>query len=85
MPQHIQLDTLLDIIEIRLALKSANIRAPAWLDSLVDKMIPMFKSMQHGDGGLALFNGGTIGDPRKIEFALRNSKKNLKPIKSATS
>ena len=79
----VQLETLLEIIEIKLALNSANIRAPAWLETVADRMVPMFKAMRHGDGGLALFNGGSIGDPRQIDFVLENSKKQLKPAKSA--
>ena len=79
----IQLDTLLDVVEIKLALNSANIRAPAWLETVADRMVPMVKAMRHGDGGLALFNGGSIGDPRQIDFVLENSKKQLKPMKSA--
>ena len=78
-----QLDTLLDVVEIKLALNSANIKAPVWLETLADRMVPMVKAMQLGDGGLALFNGGSIGDSRRIDFVLANSKKQLKPIKSA--
>ena len=79
----IQLEALMDLVEIKLALSSANIRAPAWLETISDRMVPMVKGMQHGDGGLASFNGGSIGDPRQINFVLENSKKQLKPIKSA--
>ncbi len=79
----IQLDTLLDVVEIKLALNLANIKAPVWLETIMERMAPMLKAMQHGDGGLAVFNGGSIGDPRKIDFVLGNSKKTLKPTKSA--
>ena len=78
-----QLDTLMDVVEIKLALNSANIKAPVWLETIADRMVPMVKAMQLGDGGLALFNGGSIGDSRRIDFVLENSKKQLKPIKSA--
>ncbi len=48
------------------ALSAVNEEPPHTLRNAHDRMAPMLRFFRHGDGGLALFNGGAEGDPRTI-------------------
>jgi uncharacterized heparinase superfamily protein len=48
------------------ALSAVNEEAPHVLRNAHDRIAPMLRFFRHGDGGLALFNGGAEGDPRAI-------------------
>ena len=48
------------------ALTATGEQTPQTLRSAHDRMAPMLRFFRHGDGGLALFNGGSESDPRMI-------------------
>jgi len=48
------------------ALTAVNEEPPHALRNAHDRMAPMLRFFRHGDGGMALFNGGSEGDPRMI-------------------
>ena len=48
---------LQDLTEIRALLQAAQAQPPQALASAIDRMAPALRSLRHGDGGLALFNG----------------------------
>jgi len=47
-------------------LNVTNEEPPHALRNAHDRIAPMLRFFRHGDGGMALFNGGTEGDPRMI-------------------
>lgn len=48
---------LQDLIEIRALLQASQTTPPVALGSAIERMAPALRSLRHGDGGLALFNG----------------------------
>lgn len=66
----IQFRVLRDLVEIRLMLQIINIPSASSLISTLDSMSRVLRSLRHSDGGLALFNGATEQDGRKIETVL---------------
>ncbi|HEX4157828.1 MAG TPA: heparinase II/III family protein [Rhizomicrobium sp.] len=52
------------------ALTAMDVPVPAWLRSAHDRMAPMLRFFRHGDGALALFNGGGEGDARTVAALL---------------
>ncbi len=44
----------------------ARLEVPHAVRSAYDRIAPMIRFFRHGDGALALFNGGTEGDPRTV-------------------
>lgn len=62
-----------DLISLRDTLVAAHIDAPVWLHETIDKMAPFLRALRHGDGGLALFNGGAIEEPSIIDWLLARS------------
>lgn len=65
-----QLSALQDLVEIRALLQAAQAQAPAALAHAVERMGPALRSMRHGDGGLALFNGAREDQAAFIELVL---------------
>jgi len=76
---HIQLDVLRDLLDVRAALASAELRVPAELAAAIDRMAPMLRFFRHGDGGLALFNGAWEGDRTMMDLVLARSGSNAGP------
>lgn len=56
---------------------------PDWLRNARDRMAPMLRFFRHGDGGLALFNGGGEGDPRMIAALLARDEIRGRPFAHA--
>lgn len=52
------------------ALSTARRTVPQTLRSAHDRMAPMIRFFRHGDGGLALYHGGSEGDARSISALL---------------
>jgi uncharacterized heparinase superfamily protein len=52
------------------ALTAANLEPPHMLRNARDRMAPMLRFFRHGDGALALFQGGQEGDARMIASLL---------------
>lgn len=64
------LNILLDLLTLADALRLQGRATPAVVQHAVDRMAPMLRFFRHGDGRLALFNGGSEGAERAIEAAL---------------
>jgi uncharacterized heparinase superfamily protein len=59
------------VIMVMEALTATSTIIPQGLRSAHDRMAPMIRFFRHGDGGLALFNGGAEGDARMIQALLQ--------------
>lgn len=46
------------LVTLRATLMAAHVEVPAELQGAIDRMAPMVRCLRHGDGRLALFNGG---------------------------
>jgi uncharacterized heparinase superfamily protein len=53
---------------------------PDWLRNAHDRMAPMLRFFRHGDGGLALFNGGGEGDARMVAALLARDEVHGQPF-----
>ena len=62
------------------ALTALAVPVPAWLRSAHDRMAPMLRFFRHGDGALALFNGGGEGDARMIAALLARDEVHGQPF-----
>ncbi len=51
------LDLLLDLLPLRRVYAARGLSAPEAVMRAIDRMIPMLRMLQHGDGSLGLFNG----------------------------
>lgn len=69
----IQARLLKCLIDIRHALRLANIALPPELPPALDKAANALRAMRHGDGGLMLFHGSQEGDPLFIDALLTQS------------
>lgn len=63
-------ELLLDLLPLRQAYAARGRRPPERLLSSVERMIPMLRMMQHGDGSLALFNGMGVSSPDRLATVL---------------
>ncbi len=59
-----------DLVILRAALLTANRDTPYLVQNALDRMGPMLGLLRHGDGGLALFNGGFEEDADNINTTL---------------
>lgn len=66
----VQLGVLKVLCDLRTALLAAKVEVPPGLLGAIDRITPMLRSLRHGDGGLALFNGSWEEDRRLIDTAL---------------
>ena len=64
------LAALQDLTEIRALLQSARAEAPPELPGAIERMALALRSLRHGDGGLALFNGSSEDWPNLIDLVL---------------
>ncbi len=67
------LAALRDLIEMRSLLHLANAPAPAALGGAIERLALALRTLRHGDGGLALFNGTRDEAPALIELILAQS------------
>ncbi len=65
-----QLAALQDLTEIRALLQAAQAQPPAALASAIERMGPALRTLRHGDGGLALFNGSKEEASALVELVL---------------
>ena len=78
----IEVELLRHLIDIRTALKHSNEEISGYLQNAIDKIAPMVRFFRHGDGGLALFNGGNEGEGWLIDVILTRSEASGKPFTS---
>jgi len=60
----------MDLTEIRALFQSGKVEAPAILPAAIERMALALRSLRHGDGGLALFNGTREDLPSLIDLVL---------------
>jgi uncharacterized heparinase superfamily protein len=65
-----QLEALKDLIEIRNLLHGVEVEAPPHLTVALDRAAPALRSLRHGDGGLALFNGTREESSSMVDLVL---------------
>ena len=61
---------LCDLVDIKMLLGRAGRTVPPRLADAIARMAAMLRSLRHGDGGLALFNGGNEETSARIDLAL---------------
>lgn len=61
---------LVDLMTLASALKMQGRAVPEQLQVAIDRMAPMLRFFRHGDGRLALFNGGGEAAEKTIDAAL---------------
>ena len=71
------------IVMVMDALGATGNQAPQALRSAHDRMAPMIRFFRHGDGALALFNGGTESDARMIAGLLARDEVRGQPFAHA--
>jgi len=75
---------LQDLIEIRSLLQAAQVQPPPALGSAVERMGPALRTLRHGDGGLALFNGSKDESAGLVELVLAQAGRSGRALASLT-
>jgi uncharacterized heparinase superfamily protein len=78
-----QLTVLRDLIDLRDELLAAGREPPPALLNAIDRAVPVLRALRHGDGGLALFNGGFEEDAGLVDLALSRSGVKARPLEAA--
>src|SRR3546814_1175124 len=76
------LSVLRDCIDLRAALLAGGREVPADLGLRIEGMAAMLRLLQHGDGGLALFNGSNEGEDLQIGLVLQRAASGKGPLQS---
>lgn len=87
----LHLAALRHLIDIRTLLRAAQGTPGVAIDDIdiapvqtaVERMVMLLRSLRHGDGGLALFNGSQEGDPVLIDTVLTLVDGRSRPLRSA--
>jgi uncharacterized heparinase superfamily protein len=74
---------LQDLLEIQNALSAAHQDIPETLQTTIDRIVPMLRALRHGDGSLALFNGGLACSREAIDSLFAQAKIRGRPLSSA--
>jgi uncharacterized heparinase superfamily protein len=77
------LAVLRTLVALRATLMAAHEEVPTDLQGAVDRMAPMVRCLRHGDGRLALFNGGGEGQETDIARVLAQTGSRGKALLSA--
>src|SRR3546814_5658282 len=77
------LSVLRDCIDLRAALLAGGREVPRDLGLRIEGMAAMLRLLQHGDGGLALFNGGSEGEDLQIGLVLQRAASGKGPLQCA--
>lgn len=67
------------LVMLREALAARGVERPDFMRIAMERMAPMIRFFRHGDGALALFNGGAESDPRTISWLLSQDDARAKP------
>tara|TARA_B100000676_G_C18082877_1_gene852571 strand:+ start:146 stop:1789 length:1644 start_codon:yes stop_codon:yes gene_type:complete len=78
-----QIQAMRNMIDIRSVLNASLIEVPEALQQAIERATPMLQLFRHGDGGLALFNGSTEGEPWLIDVILSKSEVSKTALASA--
>lgn len=77
------LAVLRDLVDIKSMLHAAGRELPSELQVAIESMGPTLRLFQHGDGGLALFNGSQEEAGFKVDMVLRRANARRRPRLSA--
>lgn len=69
--------------QIRALLVAGHTEVPVALQGAIDRISPMVRALRHGDGGLALFNGGYEEDRSLVDTVLADTGVRAKALNSA--
>lgn len=72
-------ELLLDLLPLRQAYAARGRRPPQRLLASIERMIPMLRMLQHGDGSLALFNGMGPASPDRLAIILAHDEGQAAP------
>jgi uncharacterized heparinase superfamily protein len=81
-PSH-QFALLKHLVDIRGVLVAGHVDVPEFLQNAIDRTAPMLRFFRHGDGALALFNGGFEETAALIDLVLAEAKAEGKAPASA--
>jgi len=79
----VQLAVLRDLCDLRIALESAGRQGPSELVLAIERMAPVLRMFQAGDGGLALFNDSDEGPAGAVDLTLMRADAKAKALASA--
>jgi uncharacterized heparinase superfamily protein len=79
----VQLTALRDLCDLRSALQSADRQVPNELAFAIERMAPVLRMFQAGDGGLALFNDSDEGPAGAVDLTLLRADAKAKALSSA--
>ncbi len=79
----VQLAALRDLADLRRALEGAGKTAPGGLAAAIERMAPVLRMFQAGDGGLALFNDSDEGPAGAVDLLLQRAAPKAKALASA--
>ena len=73
------LDVLRELIDIRALLQTGGIALPAALTAAIERLALALRTLRHGDGSLALFNGTRDELPSLIDLVLNQAARGGRP------
>ena len=79
------LDLALDLLPLRHLYAARGVKPPQALPGAVNRMIPMLRLLQHGDGSLALFNGMSATDPGELATVFTHDARGVAPLDAPDS
>ena len=77
------LELLRDLIDIRAAVHGAGQALPDQVQAAIEGLAPMVRLLQHGDGGLALFNDSNEDEGWQVDMVLQRAGGRSRPWMSA--
>jgi len=77
-----QLETLRDLIDLRALLHAGRLEVPDYLQVSIEQMAPLLRLLQHGDGGLCLFNDSNEHDGWQVDLVLQRAGGRSRPLQS---
>ncbi len=78
----VHLQVLRHLIDLRGCYRAARVEVPEVLQHAIDRMTPTLRFYRHGDGGLALFNGGREEEPIQVDTVLGQADARGRPLKT---
>lgn len=75
------LETLVDLLALKEALIAREKPVPDVVQHAIDRMMPTLRYFRHGDGALALFNGGAESQKTTIDAVLKRDDTGGKPLR----
>ncbi len=72
---------LADLVALKDALIAREKPVPDMMQNAIDRMMPTLRFFRHGDGQLALFNGGTEGKKGAVDAVLKHDDTDGRPLR----